>query len=173
VKLDVFFDTVRPLLFAQARDRIRSHMSGLTSEEAIRVTALCVVASGSSLRDPLLCVDSGFNVWLRGRYAYLVPIGEGWIFDNVIGRRLPVYAKSFGLVDYAFEDATDVLQREIGMRAWKARRRVWDELLGGSGQSHNARRLWHEVLELKNGAPWWFHAYILGKLGKGLVAGLP
>lgn len=164
MKLNAFLDVARNCLFEQARQRIRRHMNGTTPAEAIRVTTLCVAASASSLRDPLFCVDSGFNIWLRGRYAYVIPIGEGRIFDDAIGSRLANFKKRYGLVDYAYEDSSDVLSNEIGMRAWRERGRIWDEICCGNGtSSHNARRLWHEVLELKGGAPWWFQAYILGK----------
>jgi len=102
-------------------------------------------ASVSTERDPFFNLDCGFNLWIDGRYIYLVPIMEDWMQR---GLRFPEWA-----TDYSYWNNSDQPSNVSG-KEWKARAETWDRICTGEGpSSHNARRLWFEIVDMKSPVP--------------------
>jgi hypothetical protein len=86
-------------------------------------------------------VDCGLNIWLHGHHAYVIPIGPYWILDNI---KFPKWVE-----DYSYWNNTDP-PKSVTERQWGARRDTWDKICTGHGKSdHNARRLYHGVIDLE------------------------
>ncbi len=112
----------------------------------------CEEAARNSRRDTSFDIECGFNVWLHEDHAYLIPIGEEWI------KR--VIAVPFA-EDHSYWNNTD-RPKDLSEFEWENRRRLWDRVNCGSGRaSHNARRLYHAVVDLRLGASWGFRDMVL------------
>lgn len=100
-------------------------------------------------------VECGLNIWIKNRYAYVIPIGCAGL-----KWRLPKYAE-----DYSYWDNTD-RPKKITLQQWGARCRTWESINCGYGiASHNARRMYHSFIDLKNGkytGSWELKEKILG-----------
>lgn len=98
----------------------------------------------SPYRDPVFDLRCGINIWLRCSFAYLIPIAEPWMLQRL---KWPASCE-----DFCYWDNTD---EPVGMsrRAWALRRRTWEQVNCGTGTAeHNARRLYHEVIDVNRGA---------------------
>lgn len=132
-----------------------------------RAMDLAEKASRSSIRNPFHDIDCSLNVWLYRSHAYVIPCGESWMVDHI---RWPKPS-----VDFSYWNNTDP-PANISDRRWNYRRSVWDRINCGSGTAdHNARRLNHEVVDMKMPAihRWYFwHQRILPELPKTKLAKL-
>ena len=94
----------------------------------------------SPYRDVVYDIECGLNIWIRGKYAYVIPHGEEWIHENF---KVPKYAH-----DFSYWDSTD-RPEEVPSSSWWKRKNAWNKLCLGSGKhSHNARRMYHEIVYL-------------------------
>lgn len=101
---------------------------------------LCEAASAKMERDLDAALDCGLNIWIRGAFAYVIPWGEGYLFEKV---RWPKWA-----VDYRYQNSTD-RPDDISARAWRERKKMWGQLCLGDGARWNDRRLCFEIINLK------------------------
>lgn len=96
-------------------------------------------------------VSCGFNLWVyRYRntipYVYAIPIGPNWALDTMAPKNLPDWVE-----DFSFWDNTDEPKGMSGAE-WKRRATRWNAICTGTGKaSHNPRRLYHEVIDAKDG----------------------
>jgi len=115
-------------------------------EQTIRYTLVmkhCVLASQDTRRDALFCIDFAVNIWLDKRFAYAIPYGEYWLKADWL-KSMPEWVK-----DYAYWNNTD-RPDELSAAQWSARRKKWDELTGYGNASHNARRLFFDIMTAKD-----------------------
>lgn len=88
-------------------------------------------------------VDCGANFWMRGGYVYVVPIAPKWIKRDL---KFPDWVE-----DYSYWNNVDPPDN-VSYEDFEKRGAVWDEVSCGVGKSdHNARRLYHEVVDLTKG----------------------
>jgi hypothetical protein len=88
-------------------------------------------------RNSAFNLDCAFNLWLRGRYAYVIPYAMNGIkFD----KRLPKWCEFYGWWNNS--DREDGVTEE----AWEARGRVWKDL---ALDDWDRTRMSHTVLEMK------------------------
>lgn len=84
-------------------------------------------------------IECGLNVWLRGEYAYVIPIADRAIMRSIVW---PDFAE-----DYCYWNNVDEPEG-TNINDWDERGVVWGEINCGNGSSsHNARRLYHAVVE--------------------------
>jgi hypothetical protein len=88
-------------------------------------------ASISSLRSGL-CIDASLNVWIRGRYAYIIPYGYSVCPTDLEW-----------VEDYCYFNNTDRPER-VTARQWAARSNMWDKLCLND---HDATRLSYTIVE--------------------------
>lgn len=101
---------------------------------------LCELASAKSERDLVAALDCGFNIWILGKFAYLIPWGERYLFEKV---RWPKWAK-----DYHYQNSSD-RPDDVSASEWRAREKMWDRLCLGGEASWNEHRLCHEIVNFK------------------------
>lgn len=90
-------------------------------------------------KDPLFNLTCGLNIWLRNGRAYIIPIGS---YMDLSISRLPGWVE-----DYCYFNNVD-RPEEITSRQWKQREKTWEKINLGRGVSdHNARRLYHAILD--------------------------
>ncbi len=82
-------------------------------------------------------LDCWANIWIHGKYAY------------IMGRNIsaPRWAS-----DYSFWNNSDP-PKGVSYSKWNARGKMWDKIATGAGigpGSHNARRLEHNIIDVKN-----------------------
>jgi hypothetical protein len=85
--------------------------------------------------------DASLNVWLDGRYAYLIPYGRVKLPDS-----LPDWVE-----DYHYQDQADRPER-FTARQWAARRRKWDQLC--LDNNWNDTRMNHPIIDFSRHASW-------------------
>lgn len=161
-RLNDFIDSVRE----QMLDAVTAHVQGLMPFVALpedwdagvcgdaerkrieqyrrfeQVMKRAVEAAQSSHRDLAFDLECGLNIWLNGRYAYVMPIGEQWILNQV-------KSPADWAIDYSYWNNVDPPE-EVPSREWGRRSKAWDRICTGEGAaSHNARRLYHAVVDLK------------------------
>lgn len=106
-------------------------------EEAIK-------AAAKSERTLIYDIECGFNCWFDDKYAYIIPIYSlgmfGWDRIKLV---FPTYVE-----DYHYQNSTDKPEN-ITQEEWETREAKWKELCLGEGKaSHNARRFYHEIINL-------------------------
>jgi hypothetical protein len=101
---------------------------------------VCEAASAKPERDLAAALDCSLNVWIDGRYAYIIPCGEEYLYEKV---RYPKWAE-----DYSYWNNTDPPDG-ITWRAWKERSKVWDRVCLGHW---NEARLNFSIVDLKPGS---------------------
>lgn len=86
-------------------------------------------------------LSCGFNLWVHGEHVYMIPIGERFITEW-----LDLDPPGW-LEDFRYWNNTDPPD-DIGWWVWEERGKVWEQICTGQGSaSHNARRLYHEVVD--------------------------
>jgi hypothetical protein len=108
---------------------------GLWTEMAMD---LCEASSAQAHRDLDGCLDCGINVWVYEGMAYLMLIGEQYLFEKV---RFPKWAQ-----DFDYWNNTDA-PKGFTQEQWDKRGRIWEKVCG----NHNATRLYHEIVNFKPG----------------------
>lgn len=100
----------------------------------------------------------GFNLWFHKGRVYAIPIGPNWAIRVFEPDRIVEDAPKW-IEDYAFWNNSDEPD-DVTRAEWLARQKTWDRINTGSGKaSHNARRLWHEVIDATNGIGMFDFAY--------------
>ncbi len=84
--------------------------------------------------DPARDIACKLNVWLCGRWAYGVPVGEGWLWETL--------KPTAHVHDYCYWNHTDP-PADVSHAAWRGRRAVWDTVL----EDFDAARLCHTVID--------------------------
>jgi len=85
-------------------------------------------------------LDCAVNFWIRAQHVYAIPICPDWMKKYI---KFPDWVE-----DYSYWDNVDPPE-DISMRAWDARGEMWEKINCGNGkESHNARRLCHDVVKL-------------------------
>ncbi len=97
----------------------------------------CAEASKQAERDFLFCFDISLNLWLYNNKAYIIPIGEGWIYEKF---KIPEEAE-----EYAYWNSSDK-PNEITARQWQARLDTWEKVCLND---HNSARLNHQIINAK------------------------
>lgn len=113
-----------------------------------------IKASLSTLKNPF-DIECGFNIWLKGKFAYIIPI-----FPNHIGKnfKYPKYAK-----DYCYYNNTD-RPKNITSKQWEDRYKNWESLCL---DDWNKNRLYYAIIEVTNGSIIWdFEWYMTNKYFK-------
>jgi len=88
-------------------------------------------------------IEGGFNFWVEGKYAYIIPIVNLNLSSFWAALKFPEWAK-----DFHYQNSTDKPER-ISDKEWDNRRETWNRLNGGDGKSdHNARRFYHSVIDM-------------------------
>lgn len=109
------------------------------------VEQLMRAAAKTPYHDPF-DVSCGFNFWIYGTHVYAIPIGPSWAAAVMAPTALPDWAEDYSYYDNVDEPVT------VTRAEWKRRGRVWGSVCTGKGKaSHNARRLYHEVIDAKDG----------------------
>lgn len=85
-------------------------------------------------------LDCSFNLWLRGRYAYVQPFVTNSLNSLKLSSKLPKWCEFYG-----YWDNTDP-QEGVSGAFWEARKRIWTEL---ALDDWDRIRLTHVVLEMK------------------------
>jgi hypothetical protein len=156
--LNELFTSIRPQIFKQASERIIQLMDALkqsavdvwmkensyevgkrqTERKARYLYIIDRIKEGakSPRRTILYDIEYSLNVWIKGRYAYVIPIDNmGYTVE------LPEYA-----VDYAYWNNTD-RPSSVTAREWVNRYKTWNDICLGTGTaSHNACRMTHNVI---------------------------
>lgn len=89
----------------------------------------------------VLNINCGMNLWFYAGKVYMIPIGERFIVEE-LDKSLPEW-----LEDYSYWNNTDPPE-EITDEQWRERGETWDQICTGKGRAqHNARRLYHEVID--------------------------
>jgi hypothetical protein len=102
--------------------------------------------------------DASLNIWIDGRYAYVIPYGEVALHSP-----WPDW-----LEDYHYQNQTD-RPEEITARQWTARKRAWDRI---ALDDWNATRLEHSLISFSKREAWQYsflaevHLGLI-KIGKG------
>lgn len=109
----------------------------LWTEAALDV---CEAASAKPERDLVAALDCSLNVWIYGRYAYIIACGEEYLYEKV---RYPRWAE-----DYSYWNNTDAPDG-ITQRAWDERGKVWHRVCLGRW---NEDRLNHSIVDLRPGS---------------------
>jgi len=97
-------------------------------------------------------VDASFNVWLYGKYAYLIPYGKV-CYPNP----MPEWVE-----DYHYQDQTD-RPEDISPQAWRARREMWDKVCL---DDWDATRMVHHII---NFSPLAYKSAYLAEIHLGLI----
>lgn len=99
-------------------------------------------ASKKMEKDPF-CLDCGLNIWHHKKYCYIIPI-----YCN--GTLLKGLKKPEWLKDFSYWDNVDP-PKGISWAQFSKRGEVWEQINCGTGRaSHNARRMYHSILDLGN-----------------------
>ena len=85
--------------------------------------------------EALVNLDCWFNLWLDGRYAYVIPCYPNCRSEKV---RPPKWCE-----DFCYFDNTD-LPKGVSQREWQKREAKWEQLCL---EDHNRSRLSHVVIE--------------------------
>lgn len=96
-------------------------------------------AADSPYRDPLVDIECGLDIWLHGRFAYIIATGE-YVFAESISNP-PSWVS-----DYAYYNNTDC-PAEISIQAWRKRKETWNKLCLNN---YNKTRLHHSVVNAKS-----------------------
>jgi hypothetical protein len=155
-RLNEFIDCIRPQVYDYAQKTIEKLIPQVTDEhikkaqegcswkkvDAIRLESSIDLLKGVAKlkeRTPI-DIEFGLNIWLLDDYAYIIPVGE-------MVRRTELTYPDFS-VDYSYWNNTDQPD-DITDKEWDERSEVWDKVNCGTGKSsHNARRLYHSVIDL-------------------------
>jgi len=86
-------------------------------------------------------IEMGCQVFIHGRYAYIIPCGEDWLLK---GFELPEFAEDFSYWNNS--DRPD----ELSDREWNRRGRTWDKIIG-TGRDEARRRLIYDVISIPKG----------------------
>jgi hypothetical protein len=90
-----------------------------------------------------LDLEASLNIWVRGRYAYCIPVTD--LSIPIRDWNPPPYAR-----DYSYWDNSD-RPEDVSPKEWRARKSIWKKLCLRTGkQDHNARRLCHPVIDLQS-----------------------
>ncbi len=88
---------------------------------------------------PLIDLDFGLNIWYHNRRFYIIPIGSYRFKDSIP----PEHSKDFAYWDNVDPPTEDV----VSSNEWEDRGQTWEQLNCGEGvHSHNARRMYHEII---------------------------
>ena len=88
-------------------------------------------------RNSRLHLDCSFNLWMKGKYAYVVP----YVADCIkLEKHLPKWCE-----DYCYFNHSDQPEG-ISNKQWKQREMIWEEL---ALEDWNRTRLTHVTLEMK------------------------
>ena len=159
-KLNNFIDVVRERVLNNLEKRITSYMETMEIPEMVplridkndiktiekwkqirRFNSLIdnhLDAEKKGIKD-VFSLDCGLNIWIVGKYAYVVPI-------NCHKISYPKYAK-----DYCYWDNVDV-PKNISYSKWLTREKMWKKINCGEGTAdHNSRRLYHAIVDLSGG----------------------
>lgn len=99
-------------------------------------------------------VSCGFNLWFRMGHVYAMPIGGNWALATFDRERFPDWIE-----DYSYWNNTDEPEH-VTQEEWEERKKTWDHICTGNGKaSHNARRLYHDVIDAKSGMGMFDFAY--------------
>ena len=126
----------RKQLFGQNRKVSASYKDG--EIELIWVMAQAMMMSKTGQNFPFH-LDCSFNLWLRGRYAYVQPFVVNRL-HNLLQKRLPKWCEFYG-----YWDNTDQPEG-VSRASWEARKSIWAEL---ALDDWDRTRLTHIVLEMK------------------------
>jgi hypothetical protein len=85
-------------------------------------------------------IECGFNMWIDEQYVYIIPIAQEKFYRFF---KKPNYAKN-----YCYWDNTDKDDR-ASSKDWRERGKIWEKLSGHSEKTHNARRFYHAVIDIK------------------------
>lgn len=112
--------------------RQRQRLKGVIKEAAR--------AAESPYHDPfdLAC---GLNIWFHKGKVYAVPIGPE-VIVRALNDDLPDWVE-----DYCYYNNADPPE-DVSARAWRQREKNWEEVC--LDIDHNARRLYHEVVDFRN-----------------------
>ena len=128
-------------LYKPAKKYTKKELAKL--EQSIRVDSvfdLLKKLTKSNQRSPGMDVEYTLNIWLQGRFFYIIPVGEE---RNRIKLKLAGYVR-----DYSYWDNVDKPEN-VKSHAWKCRGDKWEEINLGTGvHGHNARRMNHAVIDL-------------------------
>ena len=141
--VNLLIDTVREQMLAAVVARVKTLMSCNTlPADRDKFAEVMVQARKAALKPEKDFWDlgCGFNLWIgEDGYAYLIPIAAHALhLELKLGEPFQ---------DYCYWNNTD---EPDGMtrKQWKTRERHWDKLnLGVGVRSHNARRLYHNVVD--------------------------
>lgn len=116
-------------------------------EEYKRMEVVMAVLKGEANSPYRSGIDPScsLNIWLHDGMAYVMPIGERHVVEP-----LEAGLKEWAwLQEYGYWDNTDAPEG-ISATRWNLRGKKWLDVCCGEGESsHNARRLHHEVVEIK------------------------
>ena len=106
------------------------------NEKRIRISQtfkMCALASKSSERDPMFCIDCSMNFWIQGRYIYIIPYGENWVHQDFL---LPE-----GVEDYCYYNNSDEPEG-VTYKQWQTRGKNWDKICDDWDAARNV----HEIV---------------------------
>lgn len=87
-------------------------------------------------------VSCGLNIWVHGGHVYVIPIAQPFIMSGMHAS-LPEWMENF-----CYWNNTDQDDR-VSEEEWAARGDTWESICTGDGRAeHNARRLYHEVIDV-------------------------
>lgn len=159
-KLNDLIDFIRPQVFKNAARIVRNLMAAVSDESIERLSGkktgtgcknekhirfamaidMITKISKQTLRAPGADISFELNIWLRGDYAYIIPVSE---FKYKIN--FPSYAKDFSWFDHSDKP------EDISKKEWIERAQIWHKINLGEGKSsHNARRLEHSVINFND-----------------------
>ena len=151
-QLNKFIDIVRPQIFNKAVELVKIIMcseyvlptdiaedlkKGIPEKAARFRKAIKVIeeVSKKDTRSPGQDIDFALNIWLRGKYAYIIPVGEEY-FKSIL--KLPKWAK-----DFSYWNNTDKPDN-VSSKKWRLRSHTWNEVCL---LNHNTRRLCHSIID--------------------------
>ena len=110
-------------------------------EKRIRISQvfkLAAMASKSTLRDPMFCIDCCMNFWIQGKYIYIIPYAENWIYQD--------FALPQNVEDYCYWNNSDEPEG-ISYKQWKTRGKNWDSICDDWDAARNV----HEIVNAGSG----------------------
>lgn len=142
--IEMLMDNVGASKLGPVPDHIKGDPEGeRVWERAKRLDVVweAVVEDSKSPYRSVLNVTCGLNLWFYGEHVYIMPIGENFITRDMDKRR-PRW-----LEDFCYWNNTDEPDG-VTYAEWQRRGATWDKVCCGKGKSsHNARRLYHEVID--------------------------
>jgi len=136
-----------PMIMTLGMPNVKTHdwYNDANSEKQLKLAKfgwviMKAIEQGKSLSKQIFQIDGGFNFWIEGRYAYIIPVVN---LNYQYTIKYPKWAK-----DFHYQNSTD-RPENITSEEWDHRRETWGRLNCGDGKSdHNSRRFYHSIIDM-------------------------